>query len=112
MPLKILIVGAGPVGLAVAIALGQSQSHDEHEREHGHEIHIYEKSSFSREIGAAFHFAPQVHKILKGWGVKTEIGEELDPSFCETWRYCEDFGVGAVPSKVKFVRRDTFLFIQ
>ncbi|KAL8827878.1 MAG: hypothetical protein Q9170_006834 [Blastenia crenularia] len=57
-PLKVLVAGAGIGGLAVAIGL----------RQQGHEVHIFEKSKFSNEVGAALTVPPNVDGLLKRIG--------------------------------------------
>ena len=90
MPLRVLIVGAGPVGLAAAIALAGK----------GHEVEMFEKSAFSREIGAAMQFAPQAVRMLDELGVSTE---DLNGRPCERWCYFDDLSVGAKPSGTAWV---------
>jgi hypothetical protein len=82
MPLKVLVVGAGLVGLCAAISLARQ----------GHNVHIYEKSGFAKEIGAAFSLSPQAHKILKDLGVDTG---NMEPCTCDLYRFCDDLSVGA-----------------
>ncbi|KAK8030012.1 hypothetical protein PG993_011303 [Apiospora rasikravindrae] len=61
MVLKIIIVGGGIAGLSAAIAL----------RRAGHEVHVYERSSFANEVGAAIHIPPNASRSLLGWGLDT-----------------------------------------
>lgn len=83
MPLRVLIVG-----LSVPITLARND----------HEVHIYEKSSFTCEIGAALQIGPQSHKILvEDLGVDTD---KMEPTFCSQWRYMEDLDIGGKPSRV------------
>lgn len=88
MPIKVLIVGGGIAGFATAIALGRQ----------GHEVEIFEKSSFSSEIGAAFHFAPNGCRILQAWGVDLE---SMRPCICKRWRHLDSDDL--VETSVKFV---------
>ncbi|KZT36084.1 FAD/NAD(P)-binding domain-containing protein [Sistotremastrum suecicum HHB10207 ss-3] len=57
-PLRVIVVGAGLVGSAVGIAF----------RRAGHHVTIYEKSRFSREVGAAVTCAPNAMKMLLSLG--------------------------------------------
>ncbi|KAF4630292.1 hypothetical protein G7Y89_g7841 [Cudoniella acicularis] len=56
--LNILIVGGGIAGLAAAIAL----------RKCGHQVQIFERSSFSNEIGAAVTISPNGTRVLREFG--------------------------------------------
>ncbi|PYH92095.1 FAD/NAD(P)-binding domain-containing protein [Aspergillus ellipticus CBS 707.79] len=53
-PLQVLIIGAGIGGLTAAIALSKQ----------GHDVVILEKSTFSREAGAAIHVPPNCTALL------------------------------------------------
>ena len=90
MPLKVLIIGAGPVGLTAAIALAGR----------GHAVEIFEKSAFSREIGAAFQFAPQAVRLLNELGVSME---DMNGTPCERWSYFDDLSMGAAPTRTAWV---------
>lgn len=60
MPLKILIVGAGLAGFSAAIAVARN----------GHEVHVFERSAFSNEVGAALHFGPTTTAyVFPRWGI-------------------------------------------
>ncbi|OJD32051.1 fad binding domain protein [Diplodia corticola] len=60
MPLRILIVGAGLAGFSAAIALARQ----------GHDVHIFERSAFSNEVGAALHFGPTTTAyVFPQWGI-------------------------------------------
>lgn len=76
MPLHILIAGAGIAGLSTAIALGRE----------GHQVDIFEKSAFSSEIGAAFHFGPYGCRILRHWQVDIE---SMRPCICKRWTHLD-----------------------
>lgn len=58
-PLKILIAGAGIGGLAAAVGL----------RQQGHDVHVFEKSGFNNEVGAALTVPPNVDGLLKRLGL-------------------------------------------
>ncbi|KAK6836722.1 salicylate hydroxylase [Apiospora arundinis] len=59
MSLKVIIVGGGIAGLSAAIAL----------RRAGHEVHVFERSSFANEVGAAIHIPPNASRSLLAWGL-------------------------------------------
>ncbi|OMP82272.1 3-hydroxybenzoate 6-hydroxylase 1 [Diplodia seriata] len=60
MPLKILIVGAGLAGFSAAISLARQ----------GHDVHVFERSAFSNEVGAALHFGPTTTAhVFPRWGI-------------------------------------------
>ena len=61
-PLNIAIIGAGLGGLSSAVSL----------RRAGHNITIYERSSFTGEIGAGLSTASNGSKWLVAWGVDVE----------------------------------------
>ncbi|KAJ4355772.1 uncharacterized protein N0V89_003792 [Didymosphaeria variabile] len=62
------IVGAGIAGLGAAVAL----------RRAGHDVEIYEKSSFKREIGAAILLTPNANRILRRWGFNFDKARPVD----------------------------------
>ncbi len=57
--LNAIIVGGGIAGLTAAIAL----------RRAGHRVHIYERSSFNDEVGAALHVPANAARVLLSWGM-------------------------------------------
>lgn len=61
-PLKILIAGAGIAGLAAAVGL----------RREGHDVHVFEKSAFNSEVGAALILPPNVDGLLKRMGLNPD----------------------------------------
>lgn len=93
MGLKVLIVGAGPVGLAAAIALARASP--------AHQVDLYEKSTFSREIGAALHFCPQAVRVLQGWGIDVE--KEMRGCRLSVWNHYYDLRAGGRPHYRKLV---------
>lgn len=60
--LSIIIVGAGIGGLSAARGLRER-----------HRVTVIESSKFKNEIGAAVHLAPNVTRILLGWGIDLGI---------------------------------------
>ncbi|KZT36087.1 FAD/NAD(P)-binding domain-containing protein [Sistotremastrum suecicum HHB10207 ss-3] len=93
-PLNVIIVGAGLVGLATALAL----------RRAGHHVEIYEKSSFSREVGAAVTCGPNATKILEGLGC--DFGRMRGVEHTQTRYFTKDQGDG----DLSFVSRGSDLF--
>lgn len=59
MGLKVVIVGGGIAGFSCAISL----------RRAGHDVHIYERSAFNNEVGAAIHIPPNSSRGLLAWGM-------------------------------------------
>ncbi|KJZ75162.1 hypothetical protein HIM_05356 [Hirsutella minnesotensis 3608] len=57
--LNVLVVGAGIAGLSTAISLRRS----------GHCVHVYERSSFKNEVGAAINVPPNATRFLVAWGL-------------------------------------------
>ena len=57
--LDVIVVGGGIGGLATAIAL----------RRAGHIVKILERSTLSREVGAAITVPPNATRILRAWGL-------------------------------------------
>ncbi|EAW12315.1 putative salicylate hydroxylase [Aspergillus clavatus NRRL 1] len=58
----VIIVGGGIAGLAASIGL----------RRAGHQVKVFEKSSFLREVGAAIHICPNASRILLSWGLDAD----------------------------------------
>ncbi|KAK2603665.1 hypothetical protein QQS21_004138 [Conoideocrella luteorostrata] len=58
MGLNIIVVGAGIGGLCSAVALQQA----------GHNVKVFEKSEFNREVGAALLLAPNAERVLLSLG--------------------------------------------
>jgi salicylate hydroxylase len=56
--LTVLIVGGGIAGLTSALSL----------RRAGHKVHIFERSAFNNEVGAAIHVPPNASRALLAWG--------------------------------------------
>lgn len=66
--MEVGIVGAGIAGLGAAIAL----------RRAGHEVEVFEKSSFKKEIGAAILLTPNGNHVLRRWGFDFEKAKPVD----------------------------------
>ncbi|KAJ4298281.1 hypothetical protein N0V90_006181 [Kalmusia sp. IMI 367209] len=66
--MQVGIVGAGIAGLGAAIALCRA----------GHDVEIFEKSSFKREIGAAILMTPNGNRILRRWGFDFDKAQPVD----------------------------------
>lgn len=62
------IVGAGIAGLAAAIGL----------RRAGHNVEIFEKSNFKREIGAAILLTPNGNRVIRRWGFDFHKARPVD----------------------------------
>ncbi|KAH8690474.1 2-polyprenyl-6-methoxyphenol hydroxylase [Talaromyces proteolyticus] len=60
--MKVIIAGGGIAGLATAIGL----------RRAGHQVKVFERSAFLREVGAAIHVCPNASRVLLDWGLKAE----------------------------------------
>ncbi|KAI5845643.1 FAD/NAD(P)-binding domain-containing protein [Morchella snyderi] len=70
-PLTVLVIGAGIGGLSAAIAL----------RKAGHIVHLYEKSAFANEVGAAIHVGPNASRVLGSFGYSEERMSGVECSF-------------------------------
>ncbi|KAL5371674.1 hypothetical protein DPSP01_014089 [Paraphaeosphaeria sporulosa] len=70
MPLKVIVVGAGLGGLATTIALTRA----------GHDVEVFERSSFTYEVGAAINLAPNATRVLTALGCDLEA---MAPVRCE-----------------------------
>ncbi|KAK8079129.1 salicylate hydroxylase [Apiospora phragmitis] len=66
MGLKVVIVGGGIAGLSAAIALRRAAGPDD---DNFFEVHVYERSAFAHEVGAAIHLPPNASRPLLGWGL-------------------------------------------
>ena len=60
--LECAVIGAGIAGLAAATAL----------RRAGHNVEVFEKSTFRRELGAAITLTPNANLVLDSWGLDPE----------------------------------------
>ncbi|KZT36109.1 FAD/NAD(P)-binding domain-containing protein [Sistotremastrum suecicum HHB10207 ss-3] len=67
-PLRIIIVGAGIVGLSLSIML----------RKAGHHVEIYEKSKFSQEVGVAIAMGPNAMRGLLSLGLDPKKARAVD----------------------------------
>ncbi|KAI1741288.1 putative salicylate hydroxylase [Xylaria scruposa] len=65
MPLRVIIIGAGVGGLTSAIAL----------RKIGHSVTIFDKSTFTSELGAALTISPNGARVLVSLGFSFEKAE-------------------------------------
>ncbi|KNG85740.1 hypothetical protein ANOM_005720 [Aspergillus nomiae NRRL 13137] len=84
-PLRVLIAGAGIGGLFAAISL----------RHAGHHVEIFESSRFATELGAAIHLPPNVHGLLRRFGINPEEFNCNDAQFVTVY----DSGGNVVSSK-------------
>jgi salicylate hydroxylase len=66
----VVIVGGGIVGLTCAISL----------RHAGHTVHVYERSRFRNELGAAINVLPNSSHALLGFGLDDPVRARLVPS--------------------------------
>ncbi|KAJ2981332.1 hypothetical protein NUW58_g6716 [Xylaria curta] len=66
-PLTAGIVGAGIAGISTGIAL----------RRAGLQVHIYERSRFSNEIGAAITVPPNASAVLRHWGFDFKAAKSI-----------------------------------
>ncbi|KAI9695404.1 MAG: hypothetical protein M1820_008659 [Bogoriella megaspora] len=66
--LSVSVVGGGLAGLCSAISL----------RRAGHQVTIYEKSQFKREIGAAITLTPNANRVLEHWRLDLRTLGETD----------------------------------
>ena len=83
MPVEVLIVGAGIVGLSTAVALARQ----------GHHTRMFERSRVNNETGPALQFTPEVMGILqKDWELDMT---QFKPTIMKFWRVCMDLSVGA-----------------
>lgn len=90
MPLDVIIVGAGIAGLSAAIALARQN----------HKVRLFETSSFSKEVGAAFNIAAPAVKILKSWDINLD---QLQPDICHRWELYEWSTVLSKPAQIMMV---------
>jgi len=95
MPLDIVICGAGIAGLSAAIALARQD----------HNIRIFETSSFSKEVGAAFNVAAPAVKILKSWDIDMD---QLQPDICHRWELYKGPPTEGKPGSIMMVSFTTF----
>lgn len=58
-PLHVLVIGAGPCGLACAIAISLA----------GHRVTVFESVSRLHEVGAGLQITPNGSRLLRRWGV-------------------------------------------
>lgn len=63
--MKIIVVGGGIAGLTTGIAL----------RRAGHKVHLYERSAFTDETGAALSISSNASRALIAWGLDPVRGE-------------------------------------
>ena len=78
-PLTAGVVGAGIAGLSAAIAL----------RRAGLEVHVYERSQFKNEIGAAISAPPNATAALRRWGFDF-VAAKTVPNLCTRYAPAED----------------------
>jgi salicylate hydroxylase len=92
MGLNVIVVGAGIAGFSAAISL----------RRAGHSVHIYERSSFNNEVGAAIHVPPNASRALLAWGLNPEGAKfvTVKSSFRANAKTLERFHVGTTESDV------------
>ena len=95
MPLDIIICGAGIAGLSAAIALARQD----------HNIRIFETSSFSKEVGAAFNVAAPAVKILKSWDIDMD---QLQPDICHRWELYKGPPTEGKPVSIMMVSSTAF----
>jgi len=94
MPLEVIIVGAGIAGLSAAIALARQD----------HNVRIFETSSFSKEVGAAFNIAAPAVKILKSWDIDVD---QLQPDICHRWEMYKGSPTEGEPAQIMMVSPTT-----
>jgi flavoprotein hydroxylase len=90
----VVVVGAGPVGLALAILLGQL----------GHSVVMLERQPVPYPLPRAVHFDHEVGRILQSCGIGPALREMIEPAEIYEWRSAAGttllrFGrIGAGPS--------------
>ncbi|ORY58182.1 salicylate hydroxylase [Pseudomassariella vexata] len=90
--LNIIVVGGGIAGLSAALAL----------RRANHIVHVYERSAFNNEVGAAIHVPPNASRTLLAWGLDPVSAKfvTVKSSFRAKAATLERFHVGTTESSV------------